>query len=141
MWLISDSFPYLIALQIGGGMVWAAYELALFLLFFEAIPRQHRVGMLTLYNLGSSVAMVAGALVGAAVMNYFGDGRNAYLVVFGLSTVARGVTLFLMPRATTEKVEPSMVLATRTIAVRPGSGGLVRPILPSSPGPLSEPDA
>ncbi len=37
---------YLIGLQFLAGMAWGAYELAMLLLVFEAIPREQRVTML-----------------------------------------------------------------------------------------------
>ena len=63
LWLVSQSFWYLAALQVASGMFWAAYELAMALLFLEAIPRNQRTSLLTLFNLGNSTAMVAGGLV------------------------------------------------------------------------------
>ena len=34
-WWVSSNFLYLMALQLVGGASWGAYELAVFLLFFE----------------------------------------------------------------------------------------------------------
>jgi MFS family permease len=106
------------------------------LLFFERIPPQQRVGILTVYNLANSVAMAGGALLGAAVMYAWGGGRTAYFVVFVLSSVARAVTLVLLPR---ESATPAEVPAvhTRVLAVRPNLGTLERPILPPSLEPAA----
>ena len=132
MWLISDSLAYLIVLQIVGGMAWAAYELAMFLLFFETIPRSRRIGMLTLYNLGNCAAMVVGSLIGAGLMFYLGAQREAYLTVFAASAAARLCCLVLAPRK--PKLPKQVTTPTqRTIAVRPMSGSIERPILPVLP--------
>jgi MFS family permease len=133
MWLISNSIPYLICLQLVGGMAWAAFELAMLLLFFETIPREQRVTMLSVYNAGNATAIVIGATLGAALMHSFTDIRSAYLAVFGVSGVARLLALLLIPRhpPQLEGVEPPAGL--RTIAVRPMEGGLERPILPGIP--------
>jgi MFS family permease len=99
LWLISDSFPYLLAMQFFSGVVWAAHELAVFLMFFESIPREHRVRVLTWYNFGNSAAMVGGALLGAAVFRLLGDATPTYLTIFALSSISRGVSLVLLPGA------------------------------------------
>ncbi len=134
MWLVSQAMPFLIGLQIVGGMAWAAYELATLLLFFEAIPREQRVTMLSLYNLGHAVAMVVGSLLGATVMHYGADGRTAYLTLFALSSLARLAALALIPRHPVEPPEPREFepLGLRTIAVRPMTGGVERPLLPAT---------
>jgi MFS family permease len=51
LWVISHSVPYLLFLQILGGLAWGAHELAMFLLFFETIPEGERTGVLTTFNL------------------------------------------------------------------------------------------
>ncbi len=66
LWLLSQARPYLAGIQVLSGVMWAAHELAMLLLFVEAIPRQRRMQMLTLYNLGNATAMVCGGAVGGA---------------------------------------------------------------------------
>ena len=51
LWLYAHAFWQLIALQFMAGAVWAAYELAMFLMFFEAARRDERTSILTLFNL------------------------------------------------------------------------------------------
>ena len=46
---------YLAGVQLLSGIVWAAYELAMMLMFFEAIPRQDRTSVLTFYNWGNAI--------------------------------------------------------------------------------------
>jgi MFS family permease len=131
LWLVSDSIPYLIIVQVVGGMAWAAFELAMLLLFFETIPRGQRVSMLSLYNFGNAVATVAGALLGAAIIHSLADGRTAYLAVFGISSVARIAALLLIPQHPPEPTELAPPTGLRTLAVRPMDGSLERPILPA----------
>src|SRR5207302_8515081 len=80
----SAVFLYLAAAQFTSGFVWAAYELAMQLMFFEAIPRRDRPCMLTYYNFGNAGAQVAGGLIGAAILQLGGECHAAYLVLFGL---------------------------------------------------------
>src|SRR5262245_65466515 len=79
---VSAMFLYLAAAQFTSGFVWAAYELAMQLMFFEAIPRRDRPCMLTYYNFGNSAAQVAGGLIGATVLQLGAESHAAYLVLF-----------------------------------------------------------
>ena len=63
MWMVSRSIPFLAVLQIVGGATWAAYELAMLLMFFETIPRHERTSVLTIYNLGNSRTVRLDALI------------------------------------------------------------------------------
>ena len=60
-WLVSQHFAWLSLLQIIGGVFWAAYELAFFLLFFESIAEEERTSVLTVYNLLNTTAWVIGS--------------------------------------------------------------------------------
>jgi MFS family permease len=131
MWLLSNAFVYLMVLQIVGGMAWAAYELAMLLLFFETIPREHRVRMLSLYNAGNAAAMVVGAVAGAALLDRLADGRGAYWALFIISSLSRAVALALIPRRPPQPAHVGASAGLRSIAVRPDTGTIERPILPA----------
>jgi MFS family permease len=126
LWFFSQSFAYLAVLQIAGGFAWAAYELAMLLVFFEAIPAHRRTAVLTLYNLGNAVAIAVGAFAGAAILGMFGETRGVYLMLFVLSSAARLASLAILPRAPQQA--PATAPITRTLAVRP-EGSLERPVL------------
>lgn len=130
LWLISDSFAYLLGMQLAAGMIWAAYELAVFLLFFETVPREHRVQVMTWYNVGNSAAMVGGALLGALAMSYLGDGVRAYFTLFVLSSVVRALALLLLP-GVPQRIRSAAPLAMRTLAVRPSAGSIPGPLVPT----------
>jgi DHA2 family multidrug resistance protein len=98
LWIISQATPFLLAIQLAAGAAWATYELAAFLLFFEAIDARQRIGMLTLYNLGYAAATVVGSLVGGAILAMIGENQAGYLVVFAASCLARILTLPLLRR-------------------------------------------
>lgn len=97
-WNFSDSFACLIAVQIYAGLTWAGYELAQLLLFFDTIPTQRRVGVLTLYNLFNAVAIFGGSLVGGVLLSELGSGRDAYWMLFLISAVARLVAMLVLFR-------------------------------------------
>lgn len=134
-WLVSSNFLYLCGVQIFAGVTWAAYELAFFLLFFEAIPREERTSVLTIYNFGYAAAQVLGALIGAVILHYFEKTAQAYLILFAVSSVARAGTLFLLARIPPVRMprdigEP----AIRTMSMSASDeGSFDQPILPSLP--------
>jgi MFS family permease len=98
LWMISQATPALVVIQIMAGAAWATYELAAFLLFFEAIDARQRIGTLTLYNLGYATATVAGSLIGGAILALFNTSYAGYLVVLAVSCLARIFTLPLLHR-------------------------------------------
>jgi MFS family permease len=102
LWLYAQSYWELTALQFLAGAVWAAYELAMFLMFFETVRREERTSIMTVFNLGNAVALVIGALIGGAVLKYLDTSRETYLFMFGLSSFARAATLICLKWAPAE---------------------------------------
>jgi MFS family permease len=80
------------------GCAWAAYELAMSLMFLHGISRQQRTSMLTWYNFGNSAAMVIGSLLGAALIRSFGEFHSTYLLIFWASSFVRLLTIVLLLR-------------------------------------------
>jgi MFS family permease len=132
MWIFSDSFGWLLVVQMLAGTVWATWELATFLLFFESIPREERTSLLTLFNLGNAAALVTGALLGALALKTFGATREVYLTLFAASSVARAATLVLLWRVPAMNFAPAQP-GLRTMTLRPSDGAIDPPILPSIP--------
>jgi MFS family permease len=97
-WLISNNFFYLVGLQLVVGVFWAAYELATFLLFFEAIREEERTSLLTMFNFAHAVSTVTGSLLGGAILALYGESPSAYLTLFAVSSVARFAALALLWR-------------------------------------------
>jgi MFS family permease len=95
-WTLGTTMPYILFLQIIGGVYWGAFELAIVLMFIEAIPVRRRTSILTLYYLGYAVATVLGSLVGGYFLERFGKGENAYFVLFTLSGIGRSFSLLLV---------------------------------------------
>lgn len=133
-WIVSTDLRYLVVLQIVGGVMWAGYELATMLLFFERIEESERTSVLTLFNLANAAAMVGGALVGGLLLGAFGVNAEAYHVLFGLSGIARLGALGLLLRL--GRVRATAVpIITRVLGVRPQTGSIDAPLvtgLPSS---------
>lgn len=128
LWLVSGAFGYLVFVQIAAGLAWAAYELAMFLLFFEAIRDEERTSVLTTYNVGNAVAMALGALLGGGILRLIGEAPSTYLLIFGLSSIARlAAMVFLVRVPGTGAIE--LPVGMRVLGVRPSLGSIDRPIL------------
>jgi MFS family permease len=132
LYFISHDLWWLFALQVYGGAVWAAHELAAMLLVFEAIRTEERTSLLAAFNVGNALAMVLGVAVGSLAFAAVGGGAAGYALLFAGSTLGRAASLPLLRGATRHEVEevPEM-LATRVLALRPSMGSVERPVLPS----------
>ena len=140
LWLVSQNFWWLMLIQVAGGMLWAAYELAFFLLFFESIEEEERTSLLTFYNLLNTTAWASGALLGGGLLSLWGLNLTAYLSVFFLSTVGRCFALLLLWHFPIRDVAAREV-GVRTLAVRPNLASLDAPVLPSLPDQTTPPAA
>ncbi|MBS0266445.1 MAG: MFS transporter [Planctomycetes bacterium] len=110
LWLYAHTYVQLVALQFLAGAVWAAYELAMFLLFFEACQREERTSILTMFNLANAIALAIGAAFGGGILKLLGQSREAYLFLFAVSSFARAATLILLkltPEFPTTETEPT----------------------------------
>jgi MFS family permease len=128
LWLVSPNFSYLLAVQLVGGVCWAALELAFFLLLFEAIPSAERTSLLVAYNLANAMAMVGGSLLGGALFEAAGMGMTGYRVLFLVSGVARFIASLLLVRGMNLRGR-GIRLVLRSVAIRPSVGSFGRPIL------------
>ncbi|MBL7009387.1 MAG: MFS transporter [Planctomycetes bacterium] len=140
-WALTESLWLLGAAQVFAGVVWSAYELATFLLFFDAIEERERTSFLTLYNLAAAVVIVIGSLVGGALFGWLGGGSHAYHVLFFASGALRLGVLPLLARirpAAPRRALPDLQL--RPLAVRAGAGAIERPVLATLEGPPEIPD-
>jgi len=128
LWLVSPEPGYLFVLQIGSGVAWAGFELATLMLFFEHIDARERTGVLTCFNLANALALAAGSLIGALLFQSSGGGWTSYVVVLLVSSCARVLTLPLL-RGIPAQITGAAAIPLRTLAVRPSSGALQRPIV------------
>lgn len=137
-WLISDNYVWCLFLQAIGGVAWAGYELAWFLLFFEMLPREERTSVLTTFNFGHSAASVVGSLAGGILLMTLGEHREIYYALFVGSSLLRIVTFVkLRPRFHDAAIEKSLgrVLTTQSIdiaASEPHAPGLTVAPTPST---------
>ncbi|KAA5541954.1 MFS transporter [Roseiconus nitratireducens] len=131
LWIVSNNLLWLAGMQVLSGIAWAAYELGFFLMFFETLPPGHRTRLLTYYNLGNTLSMCAGALAGAAVLQWLGVSFQTYYLLFAVSSFGRLLCLGVLGGITL----PTHSLKTirmRILSVRPGAGSVVTPIVASA---------
>jgi MFS family permease len=98
LYIFSDSFGWMLFVQVCSGLAWSAYELATLLILFEAIPREERVSLLSLHNFGNACAIVTGSLLGATIARQFHDLGHAYVALFLISSAGRAATTLLLRR-------------------------------------------
>lgn len=139
LWVVSTNSYYLAVIQVFSGIVWAAYELAVMLVYFESIRDDERTSVLTMFNLATAAAMVVGSLLGGAFLKWFGTSREAYYILFALSSAARLATVPLLNRLPAFKGGPPPV-SVRTLSLRPNEGSIDRPILPGLPEVVERPE-
>ena len=80
LWLVSDHFVYLLALQVISGTPWAALEFATMLSFFEGIEDRDRARVLSAFNLANASMVALGALVGSRIFSWMEGSPGAYAV-------------------------------------------------------------
>jgi MFS family permease len=132
LWIVDRSFGFLLAIQILAGFAWAAYELAMFLLFFESIPESERTSVLTTFNLGNALATVLGSLIGGLLLRLGDKSYGTYLAIFGLSSAARLATMVFLSRVH-RTTGQSVPIGLRTVELRADTGIEDLPILASLP--------
>lgn len=145
LWLISTNYWFLFSIQFFSGTMWAAYELASFLMILETIREEERTSLLTTYNLMNTAATAVGSIAGGFLLDGVGTvarsgrlgwlgvdpgssgiGHVGYLGVFAASSLFRGATALLLLGIHRDPVNWLRV-TFRTISVRPSSGGETRP--------------
>lgn len=132
LWLVSDTFAYLLAVQLLAGAAWAALELATVLAFFEELEPERRAGVLAVFNLCNALAMATGCVIGGQLLVLLGDTGLGYAGLFVCSAAARAACLVLLPGIQAWPAGPEPV-PLRTLAVRPSLGALQRPVLAALP--------
>ena len=139
LYLVSDSFWWILFLQFSVGMAWACWETATFLLVFDVIPSERRTSVMTVYNIVQSTAVVSGSLIGATILGSMEVGRQGYAMVFVATGVMRLMTLFLLagiePRRF--KLRQTFDLYLQTLGIGFGDGAIDIPQITESSKPAA----
>jgi hypothetical protein len=89
LWLVSTNAFYLGGVQFIAGTCWAAHELSVTLLMFEAVRDRERMAVTTLNAWFVAVATAAGAACGGLLLRVCGETFHAYAAVFAMSVALR----------------------------------------------------
>lgn len=128
LWILSDNIYQLALVQMISGIMWAAYELGFFLMFFETLPIEKRTRMLTYYNLANMMALCGGAFIGAGMLQLLGGSQAAYWTLFGMSSCGRLLALGLLFGTQLRSIS-AINVCLRVLGVRLSASMLDSPIL------------
>jgi MFS family permease len=100
LWTVSQSYPYLIALQIVAGVAIGGFELGSFNFLLENTAPRDRTRFVAYYEVLTGIGVVAGAVAGGLILRYAAfQGLAPYFAVFLASGLLRVfVSALLLPR-------------------------------------------
>jgi len=128
---LSRSFWYLVGVQLYSGLVWAAFDLAIFTFVFDVTTPQKRASCVAYFNVLNGAAMLAGALIGGFILAHLPEGAlgSKFLVLFLIGGILRYMSsLIFLPKIrevrTVEPI-PYHVLFFNVLTTIPSTSGIV----------------
>lgn len=97
LWLLPglNLWAFLV-LQVITGAFLAVYEMAVTLVYLEAVPVADRTSVLTRFSVFNTLAMMLGSSLGATLLMAVSHKATAYMVIFSLACVVRLAVLKLL---------------------------------------------
>jgi hypothetical protein len=135
LWLLSDEFAWFIVMQIYSGFAWAALELGMLMVLFDAETDAERTTMQVAFSAMQSVGNVVGSLVGGSILASQGTDHQAYMSVFVASSVGRFAAAMLIVRRLRRiprilvRLPFGVAAAAWTLAIRPWGASVAKPIV------------
>ncbi len=132
LWLVSSAMWWLLAIQIFAGVVWGGFELGMLIALFDAKDDSERTTLQVAFSGLQAITTAGASFVGGALIAVFGGDRDAYLLMFALSAIARFATVALLVHslpATLMRLPVMVMSRAWTLAIRPWGGTIVRPIV------------
>jgi MFS family permease len=144
LWLADDSFAYMLSVQLLTGVALGAYELASFLLVFDAVHERERTSVMSKYNVAQFTVTLVGSLIGAWLLRN-GDPAAAsiaegssvtvshaagYLLVFCASTFCRVLTLILLSKVP-QHIKPGEIPESAATELPPLASTFEQPVIPT----------
>lgn len=96
-WAFSESFVYVLALQLISGSAFAMFEIGLALIFFQDLKPTEKIPFLTFYNFMNAAGLLAGSSLGALWLRTHAIGAQSYFFLFvtgGLCRILTGYFLY-----------------------------------------------
>jgi hypothetical protein len=134
-WLVSDSFAWFVCMQIYAGFAWAALELGMLMVLFDADSDAERTTMQVAFSAAQSLGNVAGSLIGGVILDARGTDHQAYMTLFVVSALGRLAAAMLIVRRLRRvprilaRLPFGVAAAAWTLAIRPWGATIVRPIV------------
>lgn len=98
LWVLSDSLAWLVVAQVLAGAALASWELASFLMLYEAIAPEERTSVISKHTFVQYLAGAGGSLAGGAALAALGKDFHAYVWLFLGTMVVRLAVLVLVAR-------------------------------------------
>jgi len=98
LWVVSESLAWLVVAQVMAGAALACWELASFLMLYEAIAPEERTSVISKHTFVQYLAGTGGSLVGGAALAALGKDAQAYVWLFLGTMVVRLGMLALVSR-------------------------------------------
>lgn len=127
LWLFFHEFWQLVFLQILGGVAWSCAEYGQTLALVQRFQPERRSSVLTISNLFASLGMGLGFIVGGLLW-ISSSPSESYDYILGTSSICRLAVCFGIPFVIFKNAKVQR-LFMRWIGIRPGVGGLSKPIL------------
>jgi MFS family permease len=127
LWLVSDDFWYLMAIQGLSGLSWSGFTLCAGNLLYEIVPTTRRAAYVAFHNVGAAAAVFVGAMLGAALVTFmppravlFGSAAvvSNLLYVFAFSGGARAIIATLLARRIRDIRKPRKALSAHAFVMR-----------------------
>jgi MFS family permease len=127
LWLLSDDFWYLMAIQALAGSSWSGFTLSAGNLLYEIVPTTRRAAYVAFHNVGTAAGVFAGAMLGAALVTVlppravlFGEAAimSNLLYVFAFSGAARAIIATLLARRVRDIRKPRKALSAQAFVMR-----------------------
>lgn len=126
LWLVSDNFWYLIAIQGVSGLSWSGFTLCAGNLLYEIVPNSRRAAYVAFHNVGTAAAVFAGAMLGAALVTILpargvllgGAVMSNLLYVFAFSGGMRAIIAMLLARRIRDIRKPRKALSAHAFVLR-----------------------
>ena len=128
LWPILGNVEMIFILELITGMLWGVFEICFLVTVFEEIPTEKQSVYMTRYNLWHTISIGIGALLGIVCFYFFKAHAHIYFIIFGISTVLRGISIATFPRRHLTSKLSSFSDFFRSFGVRPGMGSITRPM-------------
>lgn len=131
LWMQTDSFFWLVVIQLASGIAWGCHELGMTLVIIEKVPFNMRSRLLTWSNLVIAFGMICGVLFAAQFFSSEEIKLENYETIFNLSTLFRIIPfIFVVLMVGNIKGHP---LIFRFVGMRSSSRQILKPILIPEP--------